>query len=112
MDSNFLPNTKCPYCGKWNVSAISGFGSELELREKQCRHCKKEFRLVVFSFSENMEETDPVSDIRILKQKIKYLKEQKKKTCQQILIEYDNAKRLNDEAMEIARKMRQRNDLN
>lgn len=43
MDANFLPNIKCPHCGANIVIAISGFGSELNTREKFCSKCNRTF---------------------------------------------------------------------
>lgn len=44
---NFMPAVKCPYCGKTNHPAISGWGGQFNTRTKYCRHCGEPYTFVV-----------------------------------------------------------------
>ena len=48
-DLNFMPSVKCPHCGKANNPAISGWGGRFNTRTKVCRHCDREYTLVVYA---------------------------------------------------------------
>jgi len=107
----FLPNIKCPYCNYHNVVAISGYGSKLSTREKECKKCKKNFYIQIFTTTtKNKEVLD--GEISNVNQKIKYLNNQKKKLLMERLIQYEISKKLNDEALEIANEMKRKASMN
>ena len=112
-DSNFLPNIRCPFCNHSSPYAISGFAGELSVREKQCPKCEKEFVMVVYvcaSFPGSDANTDGV--LSSLKERIKWLRRQGRKTKGQLLLEYNQVKKLNDEALEQAREMAKKRGMN
>jgi len=110
-DTNFCPNIKCPFCGNHQVVAISGFGSELNIRVKYCKKCDKEFKLLVYvTTCDNSDFTD--GDLSAIKSQIKILKENRKKTAAELLIQRDVAIKINEEAMEMAREMRRKRSMN
>ncbi len=46
---NFNPAVKCPHCKGINKPSISGWGREgLNNRLHQCKHCEKEYVVVVY----------------------------------------------------------------
>lgn len=73
IDYNFLPAIKCPYCNKLNHPEISGFGGELSTRIKFCRHCEKEYRLLVYSFADK-DINNTTYAINNKRKRIEYLK--------------------------------------
>jgi hypothetical protein len=111
MDLNFLPNVQCPHCKKITIVAISGFGGELNIREKVCRHCEKTFTLIVHTSTTIEKEIDDLQ-LASIRERIKWLKEQRKKTYAERLIAREFAEKLNEEAMEIAREMRRKRSIN
>ena len=112
MENNFLPNIKCPYCGKFTVAAISGFGGILNTRKKECRFCHKTFYVDIFV--ETSVDKDSVEDgrIRDLQSRIRYLKKQRKKNYAELLVTYTIAKKINEEALRTALQMHKKKKLN
>jgi phage FluMu protein Com len=74
MNYNFMPMVKCPHCKKVNHPEISGWGSELSTRTKVCRHCEKEYRLVVYAIAD-LDINVTTARINNYKSRIKYLKQ-------------------------------------
>ena len=110
-NGNFLPNIKCPHCGKSIVTSLSGFSSELAIREKFCNKCNKPYFLQVFvttSLNKSIED----GKINGVKRAIMSLKERRKLTYIELLITYEQAREINTEALKIARKMRRKRNMN
>lgn len=113
QDSNFLPNIKCPFCGRVSPYAISGFSGELSVRQKECPKCKREFVMVVYSFGSLPDGEEILDgDISGMRLRIKWLREQRRKTKGQLLLEHNEAKELYDEALEQAREMARKRGMN
>ena len=74
MDINFQPAVKCPYCGKTNRPAISGWGGTLSTRTKACKFCGKEYTLVVYSYADTDTTVTPVK-VNMMKRDIQLIKE-------------------------------------
>ncbi len=71
---NFNPTVRCPRCGGVNRPSISGWGREgLNNRLHTCKHCNKDYTVVVYvETSKDLEISDGhISDI---KSKTKYQK--------------------------------------
>ena len=110
-DNNFLPNIKCPHCGASLVTSLSGFGSELNIRKKECSKCGKPYFLqayVTTSLYKSIED----GQINHFKHRIKWLKKQRKKALAELLIEYEFAKKINNEALEMAHEMHRKRLMN
>lgn len=112
MDNNFLPNISCPYCGKKTVTSISGFGGQLSIRGKVCNHCGKEYNLVVYSIAEPNNEFEWDGRIKIYEDRIKYLKQQRKKCLAERLLEHRVYQKLNNETIEKAEEMQRKRSMN
>lgn len=110
-DNNFLPNIKCPHCGANLVTSLSGFGSELNVREKQCYRCHKLYFLHVYVIA-NLHKAILDGDIRQAKDRMKWLRKQRKTTLTELLVEHEFAEKINNEAMEMAREMRRKRNMN
>ena len=111
MATNFLPNIKCPNCDSHLVIAISGFGGELNTRQKFCNKCHREFFVHMLVQTSTEEE---ISDGKIneYKNHIKFLKEQRKEALAIQLIKHETAVKLNREALAMAAEMRRKNSMN
>jgi ribosomal protein S27AE len=111
MDTNFLPNTKCPHCGANIVVAISGFGSELNTREKFCNKCNRPFFVhILVQTTLHKEVVD--GEINSYKSRIKFLNKQRRKSLTEQLVSYEIAQEINREALKMATEMRRKMDLN
>jgi hypothetical protein len=109
--TDFLPNVKCPYCGKPTIVAISGFGGRLNNREKQCKYCKKVFYVqILVETTVNKVICD--GEIKGLEDRIKFLNKQREELYSDRLVKYEFAQRLNTEAIEITKEMRRKRDMN
>ena len=111
VDLNFLLNIRCPYCKKPTVIAVSGFAGALCVRHKCCKFCKKEFSVEILTEVSKEKEAEDI-DISGLKMRIKFLNKQRKKSYAELLIKYEAAKKINEEAMEMAREMRRKRKMN
>lgn len=74
MPDNFQPAVRCPHCGKPLHPAISGWGGTLSTRTHDCRHCGKEYILVVYSYADTDATVTPVK-LNQMKKHIQLLKE-------------------------------------
>lgn len=110
-DNNFLPNIKCPHCRANLVTSLSGFGSELNIREKECYKCHKPYFLHAY-VTTSIEKTVEDGIISGWRHRIKFLIRQRKKTLAEQLIEYEITKEINDKALKMAREMRRKRDMN
>lgn len=112
MGDNFLPNVKCPYCFKPIVVAVSGFGAELNNREKFCSHCKKSFYVQILV--QTTKDKFAVMDGRIrgMRESIKFLNKQRKLSYAELSIKYEMARRINEEALRIAVGMKDKAEMN
>lgn len=111
VDTNFLPNIKCPHCGANIVVAISGFGSELNTREKVCSKCNRPFFLHILVQTTLYKEVMD-GEINSYKHRISFLNKQRKKSLTEHLINYEIAQKVNQEALKMAAEMRRKMDLN
>jgi len=111
MTSNFLPNIKCPHCGHNVVVAISGFGSELNTREKVCGKCNRPFFVHILVQTTLYKEVMD-GEINTYKHRITFLNQQRKKNLAEQLVDYEIARKINIEAMTMAKKMRRKRNLN
>ena len=107
----FLPNIKCPHCGTNLVVAISGFGSELNTREKVCSKCNKPFFVHILVQTTLYKEVRD-GEINNYKNRISFLNRQRKKSLAEQLINYEVAQKGNQEALKMAAEMRRKMDLN
>ena len=111
MATNFLPNIKCPHCNSPMISAISGFGGELNTREKVCNNCHGSFFVHILVQTSTQKEV-PDGHINQYKASIKFLQRQRRKTLAEQLIKYEAAIALNKEALATAAEMRRKNSMN
>lgn len=111
MADNFLPNIKCPNCNSPLVVAVSGFGGELNTRQKVCNKCHENFFVHILVQTSTQKEI-PDGHINQYKASIKFLKEQRKKTLAEQLIKHEAAVALNREALATAAEMRRKNSMN
>ncbi|MCK5186749.1 MAG: hypothetical protein KAR43_06395 [Deltaproteobacteria bacterium] len=111
MADNFLPNIKCPHCNSPLVVAVSGFGGELNTRQKVCNKCHREFFVHILVQTSTEKE---ISDGKIneYKRHIKFLNEQRKEALAIQLIKHEAAVALNREALAAAAEMRRKNNMN
>ena len=106
MDSNFLPNVKCPHCGASTVAAISGFGSELSVRGgKGCKKCGKPFDIVVLSMAVPEGEIPYEGTVNRMKNRIGMLKKMRQENIYVLSMKLKEARAFLAEADEDARKM-------
>ena len=110
-ENNFLPNRKCQHCKANLVTSLSGFGSELNVREKECYKCGKPYFLHAY-VTTSIEKTVNDGRIKIWKDRIKWLNKQRKKNLAELLVQHEIAKKINDDALEIAKEMRRKRDMN
>ena len=111
MDANFLPNIKCPHCGANVVVAISGFGSELNTREKFCSKCNRPFFVHILVQTTLYKEVVD-GEINSYKSRIKFLNKQRKESLAEQLINYEIAQGFKQEALKTAEEMRRKGDMN
>lgn len=111
MADTFLPNVKCPHCNTTLVVSISGFGGELNTRQKVCKKCHGNFFVHILVQTSNEEEI-PDGRVNVYKNHIKFLKAQRKKTLTEQLIKHEVAVALNREALVTAAEMRRKNSMN
>lgn len=108
---NYLVNVRCPHCDASLVVAVSGFGGELATRTKECKKCGQEFFVhLLASTSPDVEIPDGrISELRL---RMRYLREERKRTLAEQLLRHEQAVRLNQEALEMARAMRDKAEVN
>lgn len=111
MDTNFLPNIKCPHCGANIVVAISGFGSELNTREKFCGKCNRPFFVHILVQTTLYKEVMD-GEINSYKNRIKFLNKQRKESLTKQLVNYEIAQEIKRDALKMATEMRRKMDLN
>ena len=111
IDGNFLPNIKCPHCGTSLVTSISGFGSELNIREKECYKCHKPYFVHIY-VTTSIEKTVEDGIIKSWKTKIKFLIKQRKNNLTEQLLEYKIARKVNKEALKMAVDMEKKRGMN
>lgn len=51
-DHNFMPAVRCPHCDGLVHPEISGWGGKVSTRTKICRHCEREYTLVVYAYAD------------------------------------------------------------
>lgn len=102
---NLLVNIVCPHCDKHLLVAISGFAGELSSRVKPCKFCGKEYHVHLLAQTSKVESPSD-GEISSLKNRIKYLKEQRKLTLAELLVKTELYQKLYDEALERAREQR------
>ena len=106
-----IPNVKCPYCKKVHCVLVSGFAGELAIREKVCRFCGKIFYVhMLVTTSKDRPILD--GEITNLNYQIKFLRKERQKLYTEKLIRYEQAKKIHEEALEIARAMRKKRNMN
>lgn len=111
MTNNFLPNVKCPHCGAKIVVAISGFGGELNVREKVCTKCHQPFFVqLLVQTTTNREVTD--GQINSYKKSIMAFNKQRNEALATQLVKYEIAKAIRDEALTVARYQCEKNNMN
>lgn len=109
--TDFLPNIKCPHCGINIIVAISGFGSELNTREKFCSKCNRPFFVHILVQSTLYKEVTD-GEINSYKSRIKFLNKQRKKDLAEQLISYETAQKFNQESLKMAKEMRNKRNMN
>lgn len=102
---NLLINVICPHCNKHLVVAISGFAGELSSRIKPCKFCGQEYHVHLLAQTSKVESPSD-GEISGMRDRIKYLKSERKLTSAQLLIKVELFQRLNNEALEMAREQR------
>lgn len=107
----FLPNIRCPHCSGATCVAISGYGGELNNREKVCKFCEKTFfvQILVQTTVAKKIEDGKISD---MKRKIKFLSDEREKTYVELLISHETAAEINRQALIKAVEMRRKNKMN
>lgn len=111
MNSNLLVNVRCPHCNKPCIVALSGFASELATRHKECKSCSQEYHVHIISVTSTA--TSPTDgEIASAKDRIKYLRQQRKQTLAELLIKQEIAARLYQESLMMARQMRDKAEAN
>lgn len=112
MADNFLPNIKCPNCNSPLVVAVSGFGGELNTRQKVCNKCHENFFVHILVQTSTSEEEIPDGRVNEYKNHIKFLQKQRKISLAEQLIKHEAAVALNREALAAAAEMRRKNSMN
>lgn len=108
---DFLPNIKCPHCGKHTVVAISGFGGELNTRDKQCKECKIDFYVhILVTTSIHKQIVD--GEVNGLKDRIGFLRREREKSYVGLLTKYEFARKINEEALLMAMDMKKKAGMN
>lgn len=110
-DANYLLNTKCPHCKSPLLVAISGFGSELATREKECKKCGKPFYVHLISTTSSEKEIND-GEITSAKLRIKYLQDLRKQSLGEMLLRQEALQRLYQDSIIEAQQMRSKSDLN
>lgn len=111
MDLNLLVNIRCPHCNKPCIVALSGFASELATRHKECKVCGKEYHVHLLSITSTVE-SPADGEISSAKNRIKYLRDQRKQTLAELVINQELAVRVYNESLDIARQMRNKAETN
>lgn len=110
-DLNLLVNVRCPHCNKQCLVALSGFAGELATRHKECKHCALEYHVHMLTITSSV--TTPTDgEIASIKSRIKYLRDQRKQTLAELLINQELAARLYNKSLQMARDMRAKADAN
>lgn len=108
-----MPNIRCPFCNHVSPYAISGFGGELNIRIKKCPKCGREFVMIVYACSSFPEaEIDADDALASLKERIKWLRRQRRKTIGQLFLEHNAAQELYNQALDKAREMAKKRRMN
>jgi len=103
---NFLPNVRCPHCGKVRPVSISGFGGELNIREKRCPHCGRDYKVAVLVTSHgDIPDSEADGAISELKSRLKWLRQQRKKNAYILYMQVQEARRILEESEELAKRM-------
>lgn len=111
---NYMVHVTCPHCGAKLLTAISGFGSELATREKFCSRCNNPYivHLIVQTSKELYPDVIKDGQISSVRDRIKYLQAERKKTLSELLIKHELCAAAYNESLEAARQMRDRYDQN
>lgn len=78
MNSNYLVNVTCPHCQSKLLVAISGFGSELSVREKWCKKCDNVFYTHIMTVT-TAEESIRDGQISGVRDRIAYLRRERRR---------------------------------
>lgn len=109
--NDFLPNVRCPHCNTPTVVAISGFGAELSIRVKVCTKCHNAFYVKIFTQATKEKEISD-GDRRVVIDRIKWLREERRKAYAELLVSSELYRKLYEESLERAREMRNKADMN
>lgn len=109
-----MVHVTCPHCEAKLLVAISGFGGELATREKNCSKCGDIFivHLVAQTSKELYPEVVRDGQITAVRDRIKYLQSERKKTLAELLVKYEICATLYRESLETTRQMRNVSDQN
>lgn len=108
---NLLVNVSCPFCKKALLVSISGFAGELASRVKQCRRCEREFHVHLLSQTSAIESPSD-GEIRAAKDRIRYLKEERKRSLAEMLIRQEVCQKLYQDSLREAANLRARYESN
>jgi len=84
--TDFLPNVKCPHCGKSFVTPVGGFGREgYNSRQNICKYCKRD--IVVEVVVKVSKPEDAIADIFLsgVDNSIDHIRRTRKKSYQEKL---------------------------
>lgn len=104
--SNYLVNVVCPHCSFTVLCAISGYGGELAVRQKQCKKCGKEFFIRLLATTSIKRDVED-GKISAMKGRIRHLLKIRYQTLGELLLKHESARRLYQEALHVAEKMRE-----
>lgn len=108
---NYMINTKCPHCGKAIVVAVSGFGGELSVREKECKYCRGVFFVQLLAAT-TTHKTVTDGSLSTLQDRIRHLSKTRKEMLASLLIKHELYSKLYQESLDLARQMREKNESN
>jgi len=96
MNSNYLVNLRCPHCDSPVLCAISGFGSSLSTRRKECSKCGKSYIVQLYA-STSPDDSVIVADgdLSSLTHRMVYLNRQRREAKAALLIKFETARKLN-----------------
>lgn len=110
-DANYLVNVSCPHCKSHLLVAVSGFGSELATREKECKKCGLIFYVHILTSTSTSKEVQD-GEISSAKSRIKYLQDLRKQSLAELLLRQETLQRIYQDSIVEAQQMRSKNNLN
>jgi len=109
---NYMVHVTCPHCTARLVVAVSGFGGELAVREKECRKCGREFSVHILTAVAPKEGSISDALLSSMRARIAALNRTRKETLASLLIKHEIAARIYQESLEEAQRQRAAHESN